>query len=417
MKKQDYEKNSGEVEQDSYRTGQTAPPKSRSGLIALLLAVIVLLGGMVSALGLWNFRLLHAFPGTPNNDEYILGFSQADVDDQTNTLLPTEASLPPSDNVTLELHPAPAAIENIPQESGLSLQEIYEKNIDTVVSVTCTGQNGTSTGTGVVISANGYIVTNAHVVTDATEIEILLTNQRRYSATPVGMDVISNLAVLRIDAQDLPAAQFGDSSTLRVGDTVVSIGDPLGAELRGTMTDGIISAINRDIITDGRATTLIQTTAILNSGNAGGPLLNCYGQVIGINTTNVGSYSSSDVEGIGFAIPSTTVKQIVDQLIGQGYVSGRPTIGITGQEISEFDRSYYHIPQGIYITEVAPGSDASIKGIEPGDILLQFDNARIVDSEGLQNALYSHAAGDTVTLVLYRSGSQYSVDIILGQAK
>ena len=164
--------------------------------------------------------------------------------------------------------------------------------------------------------------------------------------------------------------------------------------------------------------TLIQTNAALNSGNSGGPLLNCYGQVIGINTMKIGDYMNANgVEGLGFAIPSTTVKEIVDQLISQGYISGRPINGITGTEIYTFDQLYYRIPQGIYITEVVAGSDAEAKGIQPGDILLQFAGARITNSEALKNALYAHQAGDSVTIVIYRNGNQYAIDIILGQSQ
>ena len=403
-------------EENSYTTGRTKPPKSHSGLIAALLAVIIVLGGLVSALGLVNIKLFRQVSNVPTNNDENIGFIQDATEDPTVASVPEAAAVPNAGDISVQLNQAPEAIENIPQAGGLSLQEIYSKNIDSVVSIVC--NNGASTGTGVVLSENGYIVTNAHVVENATAVEVLFTDKRTLSASPVGLDVISDLAVLKVDATDLKAAEFGDSSSLQVGDAVVAIGDPLGVELRGTMTDGIVSAINRDITTEGRTMTLIQTNAALNSGNSGGPLLNCYGQVIGINTMKIGDYMNvNGVEGLGFAIPSTTVKEIVDQLIAQGYVSGRPTIGITGQEISTFDQMYYRIPQGIYITEVAAGSDAEAKGIHPGDILLQFDGARITNSQALKNALYAHSAGDTVNIVIYRNGNQYSVDIILGQSQ
>lgn len=403
-------------EENSYRTGRTQPPKNRSGLIAVLLAVIILLGGMVSALGLMNIKLFRKANELPEENSGNIGFIQDASTAPTVASVPDSTGAPVSGDTSIHLNQTPEAIENIPQTGGLSLQEIYAKNIDSVVSIIC--NNGASTGTGVVVSANGYIVTNAHVVENATSVQVLFTDKRTLDASPVGLDAISDLAVLRVDAVDLTAAEFGDSSTLQVGDAVVAIGDPLGVELRGTMTDGIVSAINRDITTEGRTMTLIQTNAALNSGNSGGPLLNCYGQVIGINTMKIGDYMNANgVEGLGFAIPSTTVKEIVDQLISQGYISGRPTIGITGQEISTFDQLYYRIPQGIYITEVVAGSDAEAKGIQPGDILLQFAGARITNSEALKNALYAHQAGDSVTIVIYRNGNQYAIDIILGQSQ
>ena len=409
-------------EQSFYQTGSTCPPKSRSGIVAFLLAAVIFLGGIVSALGLLNIRLFRQINDDSQDEDASVGFSLDATTGETAESTQTEASgdsLPMnSDDVNLQLSTTPEAVENIPQEGGLSLQAIYTKAIDSVVSISCTSDAGSSTGTGVVLSRDGYIVTNCHVVEGATQIQVLFTDQRIMTATLVGKDSISDLAVLYVSSSELTPAEFGDSSNLRVGDTVVAIGDPLGVELRGTMTDGIVSAINRDITTDGRTMTLIQTNAALNSGNSGGPLLNCYGQVIGINTMKIGDYmSSAGVEGLGFAIPSTTVKEVVDQLVQQGYVSGRPTIGITGQDISSFDQLYYRLPQGIYITQVDASSDAAAKGITPGDILLQFDGVRITDSNSLKNALYSHNAGDTVTVVIYRSGTQYSVEITLDEAQ
>lgn len=406
-------------DQNYYQTGSTRPPKNHGVLIAVLLAVVILLGGIVSALSLMNIHLFRQMRGAPDDGSASVGFSQdatADTSQATDTT-ETESTRPANQtDVSLHLNTTPEAVENIPQTGGLSLQAIYAKAIDSVVSISCTSASGTSSGTGVVLTANGYIVTNSHVVEDAAAIEVLLTDGRYLPATLIGMDTASDLAVLYVDASDLTAAEFGDASVLQVGDAVVAIGDPLGVELRGTMTDGIVSAINRDITTNGRTMTLIQTNAALNAGNSGGPLLNCYGQVIGINTMKIGDYmSSAGVEGLGFAIPSTTVKEVVDQLIAKGYVSGRPALGIEGQEISSFDQLYYRIPQGIYITDVDQASDAAAKGISPGDILLQLDGVRITSINTLKTALYSHQAGDTVSVVIYRSGTQIPLDITLGQ--
>jgi serine protease Do len=202
-----------------------------------------------------------------------------------------------------------------------------------------------------------------------------------------------------------------------VGDSVAAIGNPLGEELRGTLTNGIVSAINRDVTSNGRTLTLIQTNAALNSGNSGGPLLNCYGQVIGINTLKIGAFTDeAGVEGLGFAIPSTTVKEIVEQLIHQGYVSGRPTLGITGEGLSSFYQYYYQMPAGLYITALEPGSPAERCGIEPGDLLISIDDHRITDEESYKTALYNYAIGDTVTVIIYRSGKQYSVSLTLHES-
>jgi serine protease Do len=184
------------------------------------------------------------------------------------------------------------------------------------------------------------------------------------------------------------------------------------------MTNGIVSAINRDLETNGRTLTLIQTNAALNSGNSGGPLINCYGQVIGINTLKIGVFTDeSGAEGLGFAIPSTTVKEIADQLIAQGYVSGRPALGISGEGLSSFYQFYYRLPAGVYISEVEETSDAAKKGIEPGDILISVGYTRITNSEELANAISSYGVGDTVRVVIFRSGRQYAANVTLHEAK
>ena len=224
--------------------------------------------------------------------------------------------------------------------------------------------------------------------------------------------------MLRIEAADLIPAKFGDSGALRVGDSVVAIGDPLGVEFRGTYTNGIVSAINRDVELEGRTMTLIQTNAALNSGNSGGPLINCYGQVVGINTMKIGAFASaSGVEGLGFAIPSTTVKDVVDQLVKQGYVSGRPTLGIKGEALSLFYQHYYRLPAGLYITSVEYDSDAYNVGIQEGDLLLSIGGTRITSYDELRSAIFAYQVGDTVEVVIFRSGQQYLVELTLSEAK
>jgi len=413
-----YEPNQHMREQNTYQTGRTDPPKRRSGLIALLLVSVIFFGGIASAMGVMNIRLTQQLQ-EQKTPEAAMSFYQA-----TEASVPPETTLPQKqvDHVnadwTLDINQSPQSSANIPQENGLSLQEIYQKNIDSVVSIICTLTNGSSSGTGVVLSADGYLLTNCHVVENAQQIEVLFTDGRTLPASLVGLDAISDLAVLYVQAEDLTPAQFGDSAALRVGDAVAAIGDPLGVELRGTMTDGIVSAINRNISTSGRTMTLIQTNAALNSGNSGGPLLNCYGQVVGINTMKIGDYmSDAGVEGLGFAIPSATVKEVVDQLLQQGYVSGRPSLGFEYETVSVFLQIYSHLPKGIYITQVLPGSDAESKGLSVGDILLSIDNTRITDADELKTLLYSYQPGDIANVVIYRSGRQYVLDLMIDEVE
>ena len=397
------------MEPRTYSTGSTKPPKKNGCLIAVILMAAILFIGIFSLMGIFNFRLLRRIEITDPNETVSIVVS--DPEEET-----TEQTSKTTKENDIDIENSPVSYENIPQEGGLSLQDIYEKVIDSVVSITCTYRGGSSTGTGVILDTDGYVVTNAHVVEDAVTIQVLLTDGRELEAALIGADTISDLAVLHIWADDLVAAQLGDSSVLRVGDAVVAIGDPLGVSLRGTMTDGIVSAINRNVTVDGRVMNLIQTNAALNSGNSGGPLLNCYGQVIGINTMKIGdTVSAAGVEGLGFAIPSTTVSDIVNQLLQQGYVSGRPSLGITGESISMVHQMYYRLPNGLLITAVEPGSAADTVGIQEGDVLLRVEKTSVTSPQELESALYSYAPGDTVRLIIYRQGKQYSVSVTLDE--
>ena len=405
-----------------YGTGPTHPPKrNNSSGYALLLILVIFLCGIVTLLGILNVRL---FQQLHRQEEQNLSISFTPETEPEPMLsmatVPTEAETEAvayvEEEVQFALHNSPESVANIPQEGGMSLQDIYVQNINTVVSITTTHTGGSSTGTGVILTTDGYLVTNAHVVEKAVTITVQLTDDRIFEASLIGRDEVSDLAVLRIEATDLVCAEFGDSDILRVGDSVVAIGDPLGVDLRGTYTNGIISAINRDVAVDGRTMTLIQTNAALNSGNSGGPLINCYGQVIGINTMKIGAFADkAGVEGIGFAIPSTTVKEIVDQIIAQGYVSGRPILGIAGESLSALHQHFYHLPAGLYITSVKYGSPAYLCGIQEGDILLSIDDNRITDSDSLKAALYSYNAGDTVTVTIYRNGTTASTTVTLAE--
>ena len=413
-------------DRDSYETGSTRPPKSYRGLLALILVAGILIGGVLTALGGINVHLIQQWMQQEKEKDTMplsLSAGETDTTDVAESVAVTEAPIETvlapalAGEAEVELNPSPAGLEVPTQKGGLSLQAIYDKCIDSTVSIICSSPAGRSTGSGVVLSEDGYVITNYHVVEGAASVQVLLTDGRYLEANMIGGDKLSDLAVLQVEADNLISAEFGDSDTLRVGDTVVAIGDPLGVELRGTMTDGIVSAINRDITTEGRTLTLIQTNAALNSGNSGGPLINCYGQVIGINTMKIGDYvNSAGVEGLGFAIPSTTVKQIVDQLISQGYVSGRPALGISGTALSSFYQYYYHLPAGVYINEVEEGSDAKEKGILPKDILLSVAGQRVTSMEDVQTVLYSHEAGETVEVIIYRNGQQYRVDLTLAES-
>ena len=400
---------------DSYETGSTVPPKNNRGLIAFLLVAVILLLGTTTVLGVMNVQLFTRLDESGSSSANFTPTEEASLPQQTD---PTTVTTPAGD-IDIDLNKAPGSVDNVPQEGGLSLQAIYEKAIDSVVSISCTLRGGTSTGTGVVLTQDGYIATNSHVVADALGIKVLLTDGRELDAVLVGADAVSDLAVLYVEAKDLTAAEFGDSADLKVGDSVVAIGDPLGIEFRGTMTDGIISAINRDLVSEGRTMTLIQTNAALNSGNSGGPLLNCFGQVIGINTMKISTFvDDAGVEGLGFAIPSAIVKEVVDQLMEQGYVTGRPTLGIQGDTVTQAEQMYYRLPAGVLITEADPHGCAAVAGLAAGDIITQINDTAITGTDALQSFLYGCKAGDKVTVTIYRYTARqyYTVTFRLDQA-
>lgn len=298
------------------------------------------------------------------------------------------------------------------RQETMELSDIYKKMIPSVVSITAVTSSTKSTGTGIIMSDDGYIITNQHVVAGAQALTVLLNSGEEYRAVQVGGDETSDLAVLKIDVTNLTPAEFGSSDAAEVGDAVVAIGDPLGIELRGTMTDGIICGIHRDVHVGDRTMTLMQTNAALNSGNSGGPLVNMAGQVIGINTMKISS-SYTSVEGIGFAIPISIAKPIVDELVEKGYVSGRPAFGFTLEMLSSQMRLFYNLPGSLCIKQIMEGSDAFAQGIRPGDIITAIDGIQVSTMDEFNTVKNQFAAGDTVTLTIYHKGVALDVDVQL----
>lgn len=287
----------------------------------------------------------------------------------------------------------------------LSLQEIYTKTLPSIVGIE--GQSGSAyySGTGVILSSDGYIVTNRHIIDGCSAASVTLSDGTEYEALLVGSDKASDLAVLKIDRDGLVPAEFGDSNQLRVGDAAVAIGNPLSAELFGTMTDGIISAINRDVNMDGYTMSLIQTTAALNPGNSGGALLNSAGQVVGI--TNMKMMSDYEtIEGLGFAIPTVSVKAVVDELLAEGKVLGRPTIGVTCQAIPEGGAEIYGREWGVYVVSVTEGGPAEKAGLLSGDVIVEANGSPIKTLEDLIAVRDEAGIGGRLYLTVWRSGEQ-----------
>ena len=301
-----------------------------------------------------------------------------------------------------------------PGEQELSLQELYAACADSIVGITAypEDQDGYYWGTGVIADEAGLIVTNAHVIEGCASAEVTLYNNESYEALLVGADAVSDLALLKIDCSGLPAASFGDISSLSVGDPVAAIGNPLSEEFRSTLTNGIISAIDRGMNYNGHTMSLLQTNAAINEGNSGGALFNMYGQVVGITNMKMMSYFSS-IEGIGFAIPSSTVKAVVDQLAENGEVRGRPSIGITVGAIPQEAVENYELPEGLYISAVAENSDAAAQGIREGDILLAIDGQSVSTTEEVAAIRDTKGVGDSMRFTIWRQGETFEVDVRL----
>ena len=293
----------------------------------------------------------------------------------------------------------------------LTFQELYAKCMPSIVGIS-TSIDGEpfGWGTGVIMTEDGYIITNTHVLDSSDEVEVVLSDGRTFAARLVGADAISDIGVIKIEANGLTPAQFGDSALVQVGDDAIAIGNPLGEQFSGTMTTGIISGVSRDINYNSRTMTLLQTNAALNSGNSGGALFNIYGQVVGItNMKMMGSFTSV-IEGVGFAIPTSTVKQMVDAILDDGAVVGRPGLGVTVYDMNGGTEEY---PDGMLVNSVVKGSDAEKKGLQPEDIIIEIEGKPVTSIEVVRDAINERRVGDEVSLKIWRDGEIIEMEIAL----
>lgn len=290
----------------------------------------------------------------------------------------------------------------------------------TVRSVSNTVFGGTSTsdseGSGIIYTADGYIVTNYHVIEDAisnqsiSKVYVTLPNSdEEIEASIIGADSVTDIAVIKIQKEGLSAATFDDSNNLKVGELVVAIGNPLGRELAGSITVGYVSALNRTLTSNGRTYKLLQTDAAINPGNSGGALVSSSGKVIGINTVKIGA---TDVEGIGFAIPSNIAKPIVDELIKNGKIV-RPYIGISGISLDDNMAKRYNLVKGVYVAKIESSSAAYNSGIKVGDVIVKIDDKEITTIEELNEIKNSKNVGDTVKITVYRDGKKIEINVKL----
>ena len=355
------------------------------GLAALLVALVAI-GAVMDSL--WPVQLL------PGGDEDYAYRQPGHDEEKLDTTPPAIPRAETGTGVTVELCP----------DSGESLTytQIYDKNLPSMVSIQAEDAKSYSTGTGVVLTADGYLITNAHVVAGADKVQVACADNRVLDAALVGFDAREDLAVLKVEADDLTPAEFGDSFALRCGDPVAAIGDPLG--YRSTITDGIVSALDRDVEVDGTSMVLIQTSAAINMGNSGGALINQYGQVVGITTVKIVTDDGS-AEALGFAIPSRRVKYVADTLIAGKQVRR----GIFGFTVLTRTAQ----GGGLTLDSVDKTSDAYAKGLRAGDVLTAADGQSLNAVEDLVRLKQSMGAGDTVSLTYVRSGQSRTVSVAL----
>ena len=315
-------------------------------------------------------------------------------------------------------------VNQVSSGEAMTPSQVYNQNMQSVVGITVTGvdnsgyyaQEFSGSGSGFVLTADGYVMTNCHVVAGATKITVTMYDGTEYPATLVGADSISDVAVLKVEATGLPTVSIGSSEKLSVGDMVVAIGNPLG-ELTLTQTVGYVSAKNRSITTDGRTTNMIQTDAAINSGNSGGPLFNMQGQVVGVTSAKYSGTTNSgaSIEGIGFAIPIDDAMSIAEDLMELGYVNGA-ALGVNVRQMDAEVAREYNLPAGPRVESVNPGSAAEKAGVQVMDIITKLGDTEINSNSDLQNALRKFSGGDTTTITVFRGGQILTLNITLDTA-
>lgn len=427
-----------------YSDPENTPKKPGGGRTALKVMAALAALAIVSVSSIEMYKLFGKNDASPSDWSSAAGV-EADLDQSIGTEPESETE---PEATAAHVGSSASWISMAAPENALTIPQIVEKALPSVVGISSVfefqGSSGgyywgfnfgygggsqtqqfTATGTGIVMSEDGYIITNAHCIYDdesdyqagkAVSVSVVMgdENETEYNAQIVGYDLQTDLAVLKIDASGLTPAEFGNSDELSVGELVVAIGNPLGFELFGTTTCGIVSALNREVTINEKDMTLIQTDAAINSGNSGGPLLNGYGQVIGINSAKMGStYGSASVEGLGFAIPISDAKEIIDNLIDFGYVTGRPQLGITAVDITESDSERFNLPQGVYVYAVGENTAAAVAGIRQGDIITAVEGQAVSSVNELNEIKNEYNAGETITLSIWRGGETLELPLVL----
>ncbi len=390
----------------------STPKRSRGGLIALLI-VVCLVGGVAAGTFL-------VAPNIGNTGAPLGNLGMLPQDNEATATAPEITDAPEIGGAVPDIDSGTSnPIVQIAKEVGPSIVGVAVSVNQPMLGATENAQEESGYGTGIIVTQDGYIATNNHVVQGANSVKIKLFDGTEYPATVVGTDKSTDLAVIKIEATGLTPAALGDSDAIEVGETVVAIGNPLGEELAGSVTSGIVSALKRVIPTDGFSQEYIQTDAAINPGNSGGALVNMKGQVIGINSlkTYMAGYDDYGVpigtEGIGFAIPINHAKPIVEQLIATGSVQ-RPGIGISCFVDETHQVNPEGAPAGVTVSDVTENGPAAQAGLQAGDIITAIDGTAVDTVDALTTILQSHAIGEKVELTVWRSGQEYKAVVTVG---
>lgn len=385
-------------------------PKKHGSKFGLKLLAVVLCCAITSAASLGVFVVMiqngvinvQSSEASSNAAFTISRVVNGDTSSDTSASSDGTVSAMSDQDIAAKLTPSVVCIQNyqVTQNYGFMQTDTSDSSVSPA-----------SEGSGIIMSEDGYIITNAHVVEGATSLKVMTSDGETYEAQLIGSDTVTDLAVVKINATGLTAAEFGSSEDLRVADKVMAIGNPGGHELSSSVTIGYVSALNRAIAnnTTGYTMEYIQTDAAINPGNSGGALINEYGQVVGINSAKI---SATGYEGLGFAIPIDTAQPIISDLIQYGYVKDRAVLGISGQFIDSMTGRFYGLPQGEYVAQLN-SSEAQASGLQVGDVITAIDGQQLDSESTLRSAILSKKPGDTVTLQVYRSSTQKSATVEL----
>lgn len=398
----------------TYQTGSTTPPKRVSGPVTVLLLLVIFLGGIASGLGLVNFKLIQQLSSQPgvtiaaSQGEYTLPLAEDSIFSSNQQPAP---AIPKNRSVQLQLQDSPYYSNNV---SGLALensQQIYEHNQNSLAEIySLTYSHSTVSGVGLILTEDGYLLTNAHLVEAAKRIFVYLPDGRMLPAAVVGSDSLTDMAVLYVDAQNLTPATFGTSKTLQVADPIYTISLHENAKAPMRMHEGSLFFVSRKFSTAHYSLNLLQTCHHSESG----PMFNSFGHVVGLCVSHVSQYFKES-DNLGMVLGSNSMQAIIDQLVEKGYVSGRPDLGFAVESVSKLFQHYWNLPGGLLVSGIHDESEPAKQGLRNGDILLALNGKSLLNRDDLYTVLYSCSIGQEVTAVVFRDGIKTTVTLTVSE--